>query len=208
MSDWNNYWNTVENSKICEFFYNKFHKRPVSKAYNKLFNDVKLKKPHIIEIGCGPATFTMQLLKKFGGTATLVDKSKNVLNLAERRFNENGLKAKYIESDLFDYETKNKADIVHSEGLIEHFIGKQQEKVIDIHKQCMKKNGLLLISVPSPDIHYKFVRKLLEIVHLWPFGYEYPLKKKELKMVLEHNGLNVLRTLKSGRYVFALATKN
>jgi SAM-dependent methyltransferase len=60
---------------------------------------------HAIDIGCGSGTTTLMLAERTGakGSATGIDISAPMLDLARRRARETGSRAKFIEADAADY---------------------------------------------------------------------------------------------------------
>jgi cyclopropane fatty-acyl-phospholipid synthase-like methyltransferase len=206
MNNWDIIWlkNNISPSKIDENIWKMYHNK-VFKVYKKFLNNFKIKNPKIIELGCGSGELTARIIKNYGGVATLIDNSKEALFLSSKVFKKYGLKAKFLRKDLFRFKPQEKFDIVHSEGLIEHFLGDKQKKIIEVHKNCVKKDGLIIITVPRPVWYYKIVKWILEKINKWPFGFEKAMNKYELKEVLEDGGLKVLEILHYSRYSFALA---
>ncbi|NIM47041.1 MAG: methyltransferase domain-containing protein [Candidatus Aenigmarchaeota archaeon] len=181
------------------------HRKLVFKMYQKLLDSLNLKNPNVIELGCGSGMLTLKILKKYGGSATVLDNSKEALKLAEEKFKKHNFKAKILCRDLLRFKPKKKFDIVHSEGLIEHFSNEKQKKIIETHKKCVKKNGYILITVPRPAWYYRITKWFLEKINKWPFGFEKAMSKNELKKVLEKYGLKVVKFAEYSRYSFALA---
>jgi len=203
MNNWDVVW--LKTPKwIYEFFWRRHHNKVFS-IYQEFFSKLKIKNPKIIELGCGSGEITARLIKMYGGSATLVDNSKEAVILASKNFKKYKIKAKIIQKDLFRFKPQEKFDIAHSEGLIEHFLGERQNKIIEVHKNCVKKDGLIIISVPRPVWYYKIAKWLLEKVNKWPFGFEKAMNKNDLKKALENCGLKVLEVLEYNRYSFALA---
>lgn len=73
-----------------------------------------------------------------------------------------------------------KADIVFSTGLIEHFDPAGTQIVIKNHFHLAKPNGIVLLTFPTPTTKYRFTRKAMEIVHMWKFYDERPLDVNEV----------------------------
>jgi len=203
MSNWDIFWKS-ENSIINSIGI-RIHHRMVFRIYKKVLDSLNLKGPSIIELGCGSSELTARILKMYGGSATLVDNSKEALNVTRLKFKKHNLKAEFVYRDLFNFKPKKKFDIVHSEGLIEHFLDEKQKEIIEVHKKCVKKDGYIFICVPRPAWYYKISKWFLEKVNKWPFGFEKAMNKYELKKVLEDCELKVLDFLENGRYSFALA---
>ncbi len=201
MNNWNIFWKTESINSIGM----KYHHYIIFKIYKNFLDNFKLKKPSILEIGCGSGEITARILKRYGGSAILVDNSEEAVKIAKNNFRKHKLKAKVILTDIFNFYTKKKFDLVHSEGLIEHFKGEKQNELIKIHKKYVKKDGIVIISVPRPSWYYKLWRFYLEKRDKWHYGFEKPMDEKKLKLLLERNGLKVLKSLNYFRYAFALA---
>jgi len=203
MSYWDKTWSSA-------FGYNKlsaaWHHASIFSAYTKLL-DGRLSSPDILEVGAGTGELTARLVQRYGGTATLLDSSSKALKIARSVFNRKKLPVKLIKADLFKFAPRHKYDLVHSEGLIEHFLGAKQDSVIKFHKRCAKPGGLVLICVPRPVWYYKITKKICEFTRTWRYGFEQPISAPQLKRLLEKNGLNVLLTMSKRRFAFALAKK-
>ena len=55
--------------------------------------------------------------------------------------------------------------------------------MIKKHFIAAKKGGVVIITYPTPTISYRITRKILEILSLWEFHDERPLKAKEVEDV-------------------------
>lgn len=201
MSNWNVLWSKTSSNSLSV----KMHHKIVFNAYKKLLDPLNLKNPEIIELGCGPAGLSARLVKRYGGSATLVDKSRNALKLAFSIFKKDDLKCKILKKDLLKFNLRKRFDLVHSDGLIEHFIGEQQVKIIKIHRKYVNKNGYILICVPRPTWYYKLWKKYLQTRGKWFFGFEKALNKDDLKSILEKSGLEVIRIIEFTGQTIALA---
>jgi cyclopropane fatty-acyl-phospholipid synthase-like methyltransferase len=205
MNNWDVFWLKNVSSSFLYKNVLKIHHNRVFKIYQKFLNQLKIKNPKIIELGCGSGELTARIIKNYGGSATLLDNSKEAIFLASKKFEKYGIKVKLLKKDLFKFKPKEKFDIVHSEGLIEHFLDEKQRKIIDAHKKHVKKDGYIIISIPRPAWYYKITKWILEKTNKWPFGFENAMNKYELKKALENCGLKVLETFEHHRYSFALA---
>jgi cyclopropane fatty-acyl-phospholipid synthase-like methyltransferase len=200
MSNWDDHWPTVKKDS----FGTRLYHRLVFNAYKKLL-DGKLIKPDIFEIGCGTGELSARLVERYGGSVTVLDSSNEALKIAEGNFKGHKIQAKIIKSDIFDFSSDKKYDFVHSEGLIEHFIGDKQKDMVMRHKALAREGGYVLISVPRFTWYYRLWRGWKEKRGDWHFGYEMPMTPEELRKVMESAGLEVLNMLKAGRFSFALA---
>jgi ubiquinone/menaquinone biosynthesis C-methylase UbiE len=202
MSNWDFYWSFNDISSV----YCRYAHRLIFNVYSDFLKQYNVTNPAVAEIGCGSGELTARILEKFGGNAVMIDNCENALKVAKDNFRRHGLKnVKFVKGNLFDLKLKTKFDIVHSEGLIEHFAGEEQRKAVEAHKKILKKNGWLLICVPRPALVYRLWRYFKEKRNDWPFGYEKAMSKEDLKNALREAGLKVVKALEKGRYSFALA---
>ncbi len=201
--DWDSFW-------ACDFsmhsILEKLHHLINFHSYKKILDNLKIKNPDVIELGCGTGELSARIMERYGGTATLVDNSDAAMKLASANFARHKLQSDFLKTNIFNLKSKKKYDIVHSEGLIEHFTGREQKNIIEAHRQCVSKKGFVLISVPRKTWYYNIWRKLAEKTGKWPFGDEKTMDADALKRLLEQNRLSVKMNFNSGRFAFALAT--
>jgi len=73
------------------------------------------------------------------------------------------------------------ADVVFSTGLVEHFDPRLTSQVIKQHFLCsVKKGGLVVITAPTPTWLYRTVRSGAELLGMWSFPDERPLRESEI----------------------------
>lgn len=89
---------------------------------------------------------------------------------------------------LLPYIGSDKYDVVFSVGLIEHFDKEGTGKAIKAHFDRAKSQGLVLITYPTPTILYRIIRGLAELLGLWKFPDERPLKLKEVASHISQYG--------------------
>lgn len=167
------------------------------RGYKKLLKNLDLESPRIIELGCGSGRTSLALAKLFKGTVTLVDNSKTAIIKAKQTFYNQNINVKFIMGDLFSLKLEGGYDLVHSEGLIEHFSEKQLNKLIKLHGLLCKPDGYAIIFAPTPSKTYKMWRFIQERLSVWYYGDEKPILGDELKTLCERNGLRVLKTVKT-----------
>jgi len=85
-----------------------------------------------------------------------------------------------INKDILNVEKNFSSDLVLSIGLIEHFDENNTKNVIINHFNNVKENGLIIMSFPTPTFLYKITRKISQLLGLWIFHDERPLKMKEV----------------------------
>ncbi|WEU40448.1 MAG: class I SAM-dependent methyltransferase [Candidatus Odinarchaeum yellowstonii] len=167
------------------------------RGYRKLLKEVDLDSPKIMELGCGSGRTSLALAKLFRGEVTLVDNSKAAISKAKQTFRNQNIKTKFIIGDLFSLRLKGGYDLVHSEGLIEHFKGERLDELIKLHCSLCNSKGYVIIFAPTPSKIYKTWRFLQERLGVWYYGDEKPMMEDELKNLCERNGLHVVKTVKT-----------
>lgn len=190
--NWDDHYRNYEKLKIQNFLWDRYNWN----RYAELLDGMDLKKPKILELGCGSGMATKLLLEKYGGSATVVDYSDKAINLAEK--NLENKKVKFIKENIFDLKMKDRFDLVHSQGLIEHFRSKQQIKIIQKHIEFIKHGGLLLLLIPRRSLMfnlYKFCGTALN-GGKWKFGYEKPVEPNWIKKIINGFGPGIVKEKK------------
>jgi len=165
-----------------ESFWNKIFLNKVWKGYLKLLSGVKLRKGlKILELGSGTGFNSLRLAKEYGASKViLVDFNQEALDSARKRFNDAGVKVKLVKKNVLDFKSTEKFDLVHSQGLIEHFQGSDLQKIINNHLRLTKRKGHIVLFYPTNQGMYSFVRRIAELMNLWIFTDEVPLKKNQV----------------------------
>jgi cyclopropane fatty-acyl-phospholipid synthase-like methyltransferase len=152
-----------------------------------------------MELGSGTGYNSYNLAKEFKvSKVTLVDSNKTALAASKKRFK--NLKVELINDDVMELKKIGKYDLVHSQGLIEHFQGSNLNKIISIHANYVKKGGYLLLFYPTPTITYKVIRKVAELLKLWIFFDEVPLKSEYVKSLVEKKGFKLVNSTRILKY--------
>lgn len=143
--------------------------------------ETKAKLNFSIEIGCGTGASSL-LLKKLGlvENVILVDTSMYALKLSRELFDLFDEPAYFIVANGLSLPFNDKAfDISISCGLLEHFKGNEQQKIIFEHCRVADK---VLCQVPTHSFTYWLQRWGITILNKgWPFGYEKPITEKQMK---------------------------
>ena len=159
---------------------------PIARIFKR--NNLRFNKS--IELGAGTGQFSL-ILKKLGfiKEVYLVDIEKGALEMAKNLFKEFDEECNIIHSDLLDLkevkEYKNQSfDVCFSGGLIEHFIGHEQEEVIKTHLDIAKE---VILQFPYDSKTYWAMRNIItKTKGKWPFGYEYPLSRRDTFKVMNN----------------------
>ena len=142
----------LKNLKVCNYFYKSFWRHPdfanlyvgeMSKYYVNFFKKKLKKKGKILDLGCGPGYFTLELARA-GFDVVGVDISKGAINSAKQTMlnlkKGKKLKLKYICSDLKNLNFVNEFDGVLCSGFLHHI--KNVSKISKLIKKSMKKKVL------------------------------------------------------------------
>lgn len=143
----------------------------------------------VMECGGGNSCFATDFCERFKiEYYDIIDKCKLGVQKAE---NKNVIrKAVCIDllEELTDKNYLEKYDLVYSVGLVEHFSDEERERVIQNHFKLCNKGGYVLITAPTPTKKYLFIRKVMELLHVWQFWDETPLELSVIKNEVKQYG--------------------
>jgi len=147
-----------------------------------------------LELGCGSGILTKFLMRQKVHTALLVDYSEKALSVAKKNLKEYDGTV-FLKENVLDLNLNRKFDLVHSQGLIEHFKGEQRIEVIKKHVQFIDDKGFLLLVVPRVSRMYMLWRFCGSVLNggSWVFGYEEPVDPLRLKEIVSDFGLDLIR---------------
>jgi len=187
VTDWDKYHQRVKVSQ--RFLWT------IWRAYADLLRGVSFDKPiKIIELGCGTGYHTSRMTRMYPvAKVTLVDFNANVIEDTKARMADLKCEKEFLLRDLFSLDLGEKYDIVHSQGLLEHYTPEEQHKLIRLHRDLLTPKGIALILVPTPSLPYRMWRGLLEKLHMWIYPDETPISREEFVAALESNGLDILK---------------
>ena len=184
--------------------WDRYHKRvrisqrflwTVWKAYASLLSGFSFDKPiKIIELGCGTGYHTLQMTRLYQvAKVTLVDANAGVISDTERRMSVLECEKEFLLRDLFSLDLDERYDIVHSQGLLEHYTPEEQRQLIRLHRDLLAPGGIAIILVPTTSLTYRFWRGLLERLNQWIYSDEVALSREEFVRQLEDSGLEILK---------------
>ncbi|MDD5509933.1 MAG: class I SAM-dependent methyltransferase [Dehalococcoidales bacterium] len=184
--------------------WDRYHKRvrvsqrflwTVWRAYASLLSGFSFSKPiKIIELGCGTGYHTLQMTRLYQvDKVTLVDANASVISDTERRMSSLKCEKEFLLRDLFSLDLEERYDIVHSQGLLEHYTPEEQRQLIRLHRDLLAPGGIALILVPTTSLTYRFWRGLLERLNQWIYSDEVALSRAEFVRQLEDSGLEILK---------------
>lgn len=179
-------------------------KKPyVWKFYEMLLKNYDFKGKKVLEFGCGTGINTL-FMAQLGADVTFVDSSRKALKMVRANMKSLGLKGRTICESVFDSKFRSEFDLVHSEGLVEHFTGRERQEIVDIHARAVRKGGRVLIIVPHRKCPpYRIGKFLAEKAGTWIYENEHPYTRKELVQRMERAGLRPGEIL-GGEFLFSL----
>jgi len=131
---------------------------------------------HLCELGGANSCLFSTLTERYPAALyTVIDTNRKGLDLLKARSGSSD-KVVLLEKDILStFNLSKEADLVFSAGLIEHFTPKDTAKAIRAHFSCARKDGLVIISFPTPTWLYCAIRKFAELIGVWIFHDERPL---------------------------------
>ncbi len=122
----------------------------------------------------------------------IVDNNQTGLDAFKLRFGERE-NTLLMNRDILEFEAGWQSDISFSVGLIEHFSVEGTRNAVLAHMEVLKPGGILILGFPTPTFLYRAARKVSELLGMWIFHDERPLKMKEVLKTVEPLG-DVLET--------------
>ena len=143
----------------------------------------------LTELGGANSAFLELLIDEFNPAKYLiVDNNLAGLEKTKERIKEKD-NVVLLNRDILKGNFENiMSDLVLSIGLIEHFDEKGTRKAIKAHFDLLKKNGLAVITFPTPTFLYRIARFIAEKMGLWIFHDERPLQIKEVLEIAREYG--------------------
>ena len=117
----------------------------------------------------------------------MVDTNAYGLSLLEQRAGSDG-RIRLHEKSVLGLAMEEKADIVFSVGLIEHFDAPRTRQAALSHFDVLRPGGTAIITFPTPTLLYRITRGLAEMFGMWQFPDERPLKKAEVLAAVSERG--------------------
>ena len=171
--------------------------------YERLLGGYDFKGKRVLEFGCGTG-INSTIMAHRGARLVFYDSSRQALELVRKNLDALSLDAELVYGDVFDSDFENEFSIVHSEGLVEHFLEPQRQEIVDIHARAAKKRGKVLIIVPHRKCApYRIGKFLACKTGTGMYGDEYPYTKTELVERMKRAGLSPGRVI-GGETVFSL----
>lgn len=131
----------------------------------------------ILDAGSGTGLNSLPLSAR-GADLTLLDISPEALSIAKAYFEEQGLKASFIQGSIFELPFPDESfDIVWNTGVIEHFEPEVRKKAVQEMLRVMKSSGQLLTFNPNANASiYRWAKRIGERRGNWDVGVEIPIE--------------------------------
>lgn len=184
-TDWTNYYR--KKKSIFSTFTQRFTLDKILSDYDIVARSTEIQ--DVVELGGGNSCFADALCQQRKlQSYDIIDNNE----LAVALFQKKELSCPFHNGILMDltrdFEPSRTYDLVYSIGLIEHFRPKERQQVIRAHFSLCRKGGGVLISFPTPTIKYRFWRKVMEMLHLWQFYDEVPLRYEDVENIFKECG--------------------
>jgi 2-polyprenyl-3-methyl-5-hydroxy-6-metoxy-1,4-benzoquinol methylase len=198
MADWSGIWDSIGSAS-----FQKGREPYVWKYYEKVLPGYDFRGKRVLEFGCGTGVNSVIMAMR-GARLTLVDTSQKALDIVRGNMDRLGIDAELVRADVFDFNEKGRYDLVHSEGLVEHFLPPRRQEIVDIHARAAKRGGKVLIIVPHmKNPPYRLGKSIAGVLGCWIYGNEYPYTRKELVTRLRMAGLKPGKVV-GGEFLFSL----
>lgn len=183
-TDWDSYYKKPAKSASVT---RKISERKIIAHLKALYN--RDDAPHICEIGGANSCFYEAIIEAFPNCSyTVLDNNEYGLELFRKKSAAHSRTAAMNIDATLDFELDEKADLVFSVGLIEHFTPDVTAKVIAAHYRCLKDDGHVLITFPTPTWLYRLTRGMIERLGKWEFHDERPLVMTEVLQEMKKHG--------------------
>lgn len=116
----------------------------------------------------------------------VIDNNEYGLGLLRERVG--GRAVQVLREDVLDLQTSLQADLVFSVGLIEHFSPANTRRAVLAHFDLLRPGGHAIITFPTPTLLYRVARGATELLGLWKFPDERPLRSAEVLAIVRERG--------------------
>lgn len=144
----------VEHGKFAEI-YDIFMKGVNYNSWYRFLRKYIKKSGKILDLGCGTGEFIWRFLRD-GYEVVGIDISESMLNVARNKLDKRGYGGKYelFKEDIIKYNHNEKVDyIVCNFDTVNYFENEDNfEKFVQVCKNNLKNNGLLIFDVVTEDI--------------------------------------------------------
>ena len=148
--------------------------------WQKFQEHVNLQDRSFLEIGTGTGVFGKLAVDAGAASVCLLDNAPNAIQMC-REYIGDDPRVSYVLEDATTFQAPEKFDVVVSNGLIEHFLDSDLQRIIEAH--TLNSRDLVVFLVPaSPHFNdrrcqYPWALKL--------YGPQYPISVERMKSIME-----------------------
>lgn len=153
----------------------------------------KYKKKKHLDIGCGSGDlcfYASKITKQSIG----IDFSSKMISIANKKFNKRNLS--FIDDNIFNYQPKEKFDVISAVGFLEYLSFEEINKIISYCYKNLTKNGILILG--SRNRLYN----LFSLNRFTEFEAKLKTYKKFLKEAIDLNKFTLTKFLKNNKNYF------
>lgn len=189
-TDWTDFWRKNYGGLLWETW-----KWRIARGYKGLLKATDLTNPKILELGSGSGINSLAMAKILNAKGiTLVDFNEKALKTSRKVFKNAGFDVRYLNEDVVKLNLKEKFDLVHSEGLVEHFYGRNRKLAFKKHSDMSK--GFVIIFVPFRSAQYDIFRWFWARLGKWIWD-EKIFSKEELYELSKSLNLEIIKSYNS-----------
>lgn len=182
--DW--YYRSIKNNLFQRFWHNQRFKQ-VAKVTSKA--DV------VLDIGCADGTFTKILLEATQASKVVgIDVLKSSINYSRKRFTKDK-RFKFMVADAHNLPFKNQVfDAIFCLEALEHVID-PLTVIQEMHK-VLRKDGYLIILVPSENLLFRIIWKLWQKVpgkNVWQHTHLHNFSNGFIEELLNKSGFKIVK---------------
>lgn len=177
-----------------DFLYKSFY-RLMFRGYERLLKGITFDHEiSILEFGGGSGYLTRGIARKYPTRKiTILDFNRKNLDICEQNLSDVNTEKDFLLVDFFDFDTVEKYDIVHSQGIIEHFNEQQKRIIVRKHLDYAGEDGHVIMFFPTPSLAYRTIRWVAELTNNWIFVDEEPIDFNEIETLLQASGRKIAR---------------
>lgn len=185
----------------------------------KAFESIpRIDNPHILDLGCGTGTITLELARLSNGEITSIDIDQNALDKLNHKIIEKGLSEKikvYNRSAYYTQFEDETFDIIWEEGVI-HLL--DFKKAITECNRILKVNGYMISTEANnwadkklkhfPKFGFKVLKQIPWAKECWWKEYYAPLEKKINILRKKYENIDDIEEIKHHIMEIEMVSKN
>ncbi|MBF0479548.1 MAG: class I SAM-dependent methyltransferase [Candidatus Omnitrophica bacterium] len=180
--DWDHFWSLDQTKRFTQISCSKQRIMTVLDPFIKPGKSV-------LDAGCGSGFFSQYFADR-GAQTVALDYSSEALEIV-KRLTQGRVEAwqKDLLSPDFSTSIDRKFDVIFSDGLLEHFSGEEQNRILTNLRSVLKSDGVIVTFVPNQWSPWQIIRPFY-----MPGIKETPFILSQLDSLHERNGLKVIRS--------------